>query len=246
MPAIIPSTPNNPNTLQDNSACYCKCIPPGMMMAVLIFLLDQWLKKKVEPVVPFFFANDGALRSWVDVNGTHSVSNYTLAQFQAQADYASVTTLTFTTATNLTAISGLQELPALVSLGVGRTRCLTVDCSGLIHLNNVNLSTNFTPHSECTSLIVTGCSALVGLVADKQSLTSVDISTCILLTGVHFQQNFLTQAAVDAILHQLVLHGQTGGNCVLDGAGNAAPSVAGLADKATLQGLIPPWTVTTN
>jgi hypothetical protein len=58
--------------------------------------------------------------------------------------------------------------------------------------------------------------------------------------------NLLSQAAVDAILHAFVLAGATGGSLNLGGTGNSTPSAAGLADKATLQGRVPAWTVTTN
>ncbi|MBK6800353.1 MAG: hypothetical protein IPG83_02380 [Novosphingobium sp.] len=60
------------------------------------------------------------------------------------------------------------------------------------------------------------------------------------------QNNLLTQAAVDAILAAFVAAGRTTGTRILNlgGTGNAAPSAAGLADKATLQSR--GWTVTTN
>ena len=60
------------------------------------------------------------------------------------------------------------------------------------------------------------------------------------------QNNLLTQAAVDAILAAFVAAGRTTGTRILNigGTGNAAPSAAGLADKATLESR--GWTVTTN
>ena len=63
---------------------------------------------------------------------------------------------------------------------------------------------------------------------------------------MNFFGNLLTQAAVDTILNQIVMNGLTGGALNLGGGGNAAPSLAGLADKAILEALVPPWTVTTN
>ena len=50
-----------------------------------------------------------------------------------------------------------------------------------------------------------------------------------------------TEGQSDAVLAACVAGGQTGGICILDG--NAYPSAQGLADKATLEGLTPPWTV---
>lgn len=60
------------------------------------------------------------------------------------------------------------------------------------------------------------------------------------------QNNLLTQAAVDAILAAFVAAGRTKGTRILNlgGTGNATPSTAGLANKATLQSR--GWTVTTN
>jgi hypothetical protein len=60
------------------------------------------------------------------------------------------------------------------------------------------------------------------------------------------QNNLLIQTAVDAILAAFVAAGRTTGTRILNlgGTGNAAPSAAGLADKATLQSR--GWTVTTN
>lgn len=60
--------------------------------------------------------------------------------------------------------------------------------------------------------------------------------------------NFLPQSAVDGLLAAFVAAGRTSasGTCVLNlgGTGNATPSAAGLANKATLQAR--GWTVTTN
>jgi hypothetical protein len=57
--------------------------------------------------------------------------------------------------------------------------------------------------------------------------------------------NLLPQAAIDAILAAFVTAGASGAYTLnLGGTGNASPSAAGLADKATLAGR--GWTVTTN
>jgi hypothetical protein len=65
------------------------------------------------------------------------------------------------------------------------------------------------------------------------------------LTIAYFQNNLLTQAAVDAILAAFVAAGAVGAYVLnIGGTGNATPSAAGLTNKATLQGR--GWTVTTN
>jgi hypothetical protein len=61
----------------------------------------------------------------------------------------------------------------------------------------------------------------------------------------YFQNNLLTQAAVDAILAAFVTAGAVGAYQLnAGGTGNATPSAAGLANKATL--VTRGWTVTTN
>jgi|WetSurMetagenome_2_1015567.scaffolds.fasta_scaffold38855_5 hypothetical protein len=65
------------------------------------------------------------------------------------------------------------------------------------------------------------------------------------LHAATFQNNLLTQGAVDAILAAFVLAAASGAYTLnIGGTGNATPSAAGLTDKATLQGR--GWTVTTN
>lgn len=64
------------------------------------------------------------------------------------------------------------------------------------------------------------------------------------LIEVYAQECALSQAAVDAILAQLVANGQSNGSCVLSDGTNAAPSAAGAADAATL--VSRGWTVTVN
>lgn len=65
-----------------------------------------------------------------------------------------------------------------------------------------------------------------------------------LASGVFLQRCSLTQAAVDSILSQLVANGVAGGQVSIDGSGNAAPSVAGIANATILTGR--GWTVVKN
>lgn len=66
------------------------------------------------------------------------------------------------------------------------------------------------------------------------------------LGDFEFNDNLLTQAAVDAILAAFVLAGKAAGTRILNigGTGNAAPSATGLVAKAALAAN--GWTVTTN
>lgn len=104
----------------------------------------------------------------------------------------------------------------------------------------------------CTTLSgsipsLSGCTSLASFFGYDNSITGVVGGFAVPATLIDFevQNNLLTQAAVDAILAAFVLAGATGAYTLnVGGTGNAAPSLAGAADKSTLQGR--GWTVTTN
>ena len=229
----------DPAELASLSRCHCL---GGHWRRAWIYSLCQWANN----LTPFFFALDGSLREWDDTNGNHSGILGTIAEFRAVADYPSVDSITFTTAFDTTIITGLQELPSLEVIIIGTGRFPTLDCTGLTSLRVISVNTNFFPHSELSSVTLEGCSAMERLSIRLQSITSIDISPSPLLNFLLLDQNLLTATAVDDVLHNLVLHGQTGGYLLIDGAGNAAPTAAGLADKATLEALVPPWEIYTN
>jgi len=93
--------------------------------------------------------------------------------------------------------------------------------------------------SANTSLAVFRC-------RNNQLTSWTDGTVSATLGDFQAQNNLLTQAAVDAILAAFVAAGRSTGTRTLNigGTGNATPSSAGLADKATLQSR--GWTVTTN
>ena len=93
---------------------------------------------------------------------------------------------------------------------------------------------------------LTANTALVTLYCYNNRLTGVDAGFAVrpALLNAHFESNLLTQSAVDAILAAFVAAGGLAGALSIGGSGNATPSAAGLASKATLQGL--GWTVVTN
>jgi hypothetical protein len=118
-----------------------------------------------------------------------------------------------------------------------------------------SLSTNTAlTYLNCTSNQLTGSipslstnTALTYLNCASNQLTGyAGGGVSITLGEFYAQNNLLTQAAVDAILADLVAANRTTGTRVLNlgGTGNATPSAGGLADKATL--VSRGWTVTTN
>lgn len=88
--------------------------------------------------------------------------------------------------------------------------------------------------------VSTAAGTLTSLQAYTNALTSVDLTGCDSLTSILLHQNSLNQAAVDAILAEAESWGTS--SRTLNLGGNNAPSAAGLADKATLEGR--GWTVT--
>lgn len=94
---------------------------------------------------------------------------------------------------------------------------------------------------------LSGCTALASFFGYDNAITGVaaGFAVAAALHDFEVQNNLLSQAAVDAILAAFVLAGATGAYTLnVGGTGNAAPSLAGAADKSTLQGR--GWTVTTN
>ncbi len=144
------------------------------------------------------------------------------------------------------------NIPSLsANTALSQFRCYTNQLTGSIP----SLSAN-------TALTVFSCfnNQLTGSIPSLSANTALTYFSCYSnqLTGwsggtvsatlgdFQAQNNLLMQAAVDAILAAFVAAGRTTGTRILNlgGTGNAAPSAAGLADKATLQSR--GWTVTTN
>lgn len=120
-------------------------------------------------------------------------------------------------------------------------------------LPDIRLNTNLTLWQSSTNKTfgsiqdLTYNTALVSYFAVVDNLTSFSGGTCSNTLGTfRVDDNLLTQSAVDAILAAFVAAGRASGTRVLNlgGTGNATPSAAGLADKATL--VSRGWTVTTN
>lgn len=142
-------------------------------------------------------------------------------------DCSSLATLDVSTDATLTSliVSGCNALTSINAQGTGIS---ALDVSALQGLAALSLN----GLSLLESLDASNCPLLGGVdVGDCSSLTSIDASGCA-----------LPSAVVDAILAQLDANGESGGTVDLSGGTNEAPSAAGLAAKATLEGR--GWTVT--
>lgn len=110
--------------------------------------------------------------------------------------------------------------------------------------NNVAATRIWCEGNSLTTLDVSNNPLLTVLSFYNNQLTTLDLSNNPLLINIAGHSNLLTQASVDNILATLVSHGKSTGIVNLSGAGNASPSAAGLASKATLVSRA--WNVTTN
>lgn len=149
----------------------------------------------------------------------------------------SLTSVNFTGSTNIEELrlddsdfSGginISALTNLVLLDLDQCDLPSLDLSGLSNLLYADVWGN----EDMTTINITGCSSLVDLALDSCNLT---------------------QQAVDHVLAELDIQGNTGGYVYLDGDGNAVPSAAGLVSIANLEGKgwsvyynAPPTTTTT-
>jgi hypothetical protein len=164
--------------------------------------------------------------------------------------------LTYNTA--LLSVSALScaftgSLPSLVTNTLIQTVSLSLNTfSGAIPAFGANTALTIYYCQGNTGLngdipTLSGCTTLATMYCYDNAITGVAAGFAIPATLHNFQaqNNLLSQAAVDAILAAFVLAGASGAYTLnIGGTGNAVPSLAGAADKSTLQGR--GWTVTTN
>jgi hypothetical protein len=197
-------------------------------------------------LVPYWTPSNAGI-VWTDNSGDHTIDWMT--NFQANANLASVRVVEMN-GEYITSINGLYTMPALTNLNIQANSLTNLDLSACVNLINLSASynslteVNVTRLSELAVLDVanngintldlTHNAKLLGVTASSNHLTNLDISGNPLLISVFCDVNMLTQAAVDEALRQLVVHGKNGMYAWFNGAGNAAPTAAGLGYKATL------------
>lgn len=123
---------------------------------------------------------------------------------------------------------------------------LSLDSFTTIDTNaSLTVSDTLLPSIDLSSLVTVGSGGQFSLY-NNASLTSIDISNVVFGSGnyIYLAGNALDETTVDLVLARGVASGMTDGSIDLSGGTNAAPSIAGQADKATLIGA--GVTVTTN
>jgi len=161
---------------------------------------------------------------------------------------------------NIISVDNLGLLTALNKLLVYTNGLTELDVSGVIALTELWCFGN-----SLAALDVVNLSSLIKLICYDNSITALDVAALVNLTHLHCYNNpipslevaalvnlvdfkcrncGMTEANVDNILAGLVTAGANNGTVTIDGT-NAAPSAAGLADKAILVAAPRNWAVTT-
>jgi hypothetical protein len=146
-------------------------------------------------VVAFSYSDPAIVIDWVDSGGANSGN---LAEFNAFADPATVTSLIFPTKVGITSIVGLASLPSLTILTCDGTQQPTLDLSGNPALTTVDCSSNtaltsLIPSPALTTLDCHGCTTLPALdVSTCTHLTALDCHGCTVLNPLTITPSLVT------------------------------------------------------
>ncbi len=133
----------------------------------------------------------------------------------------------------------MEDTITYVGLGDGVSEAVMAGLADA-PLTNVTLL-----YTNIVELVLPEAPTLTSLdVQHNALLTSITLPTTHAMNSVLLGVNALTEAAVDAVLANLVANATDNGMVTMNLGTNAPPSAAGLADKATLEGR--GWTVTVN
>ena len=179
-------------------------------------------------VPPIYWTPTNVAVTWNDNAGSH-ITNST-ATFLATADTETVSFLDLSGA-GLTSISNLYCLTGLTNLNLSGNALTNINVSLNLSLAILNGNQN-----SLSSIDLTQNAQLRSALLANNSLTTLNISSNALVANVYCLNNLLSQAAVDEILHQLVINGLSNGQAYLSGTGNAAPSATGQGYRSTLEG----------
>ena len=149
-------------------------------------------------------------------------------------------------ATLYTLECGYCPITSLVLNNVSTTAiCNNTLITGLLTAPAHYSQLNFSGCAALTSVNVTG-SIDFQIVGVNSGVQTVTIASSANMRRCWLRGCALTQATVDYLLHLMVLGGKNRGSALLDLGTSAAPSAAGLADKATLIAAPRLWQVLTN
>jgi hypothetical protein len=117
----------------------------------------------------------------------------------------------------------------------------TLNASNCTHLTIFDFSNT----GSLTTLTLAGCAGLTSVDCRNRALTALDVSGCTALVTLYAQLNSLNSAAVDTVLCQLNTNGAING--LVNIGGNAAPTGTGVTCANNITGLQSKgWTVIIN
>ena len=223
-------------------------ILPALFIST-IFISTIVFAKQGNPKKLFSYEPANAVVSWVDAKGIHSGS---LSIFNSTADKKTVYSINLQ-GRGITKLVLRSDLPNLRALNyIGNSVTVAPNTSGCPHLGTLyfddnlivnppdistlselrNYSGNNNPFPANTRLDTSHNLLLSTFQAYGTKVNMIDISNNRELLSMDFGGNPFTSNLVDEILHQLVMHGKTGGSLAL--YGTAKPSEAAGDDIATL------------
>lgn len=215
---------------------------------------------------PVFTAVGGTTFQWINPDGsisTGTTPNPVLDQIGRYVvkcnNWAGITIIAFTD-DHISAMENLHVFTALTTLRCFTNSLTVLDVTPLTTLTILSCHTNASlsvldvsgltvleqllcNNCSISILDVSALTLLTKLRCEDNSITSLDLALCTVLTDIRCGNNGMNEAAVDNVLAGLVTAAAINGTAILAGT-NAAPSAAGLANKAILEGR--GWTVTTN
>lgn len=191
----------------------------------------------------------GDTPDWYPGDGSGPISTVDLSHSYADAsskdgfcyfdDPLTLTVLTYGFGLLVSDFSISSECTNLTTLQLPQSTFTSLDLSAFtlldefwVHFSGSLTSLDLSANTNLTYLLAYSCSGL----------TSLDLSANTLLNNIRCDACGFSESVVDTILSDVEAYGTSGSyNLRMDGS-NAAPSAAGLADKATLEGR--GWTVT--
>lgn len=243
------ATSCNAEDLIEAARCF-EYIPRGDLPGVKSYLLCQWANHGGAPGQLIVLPADTVI-SWTDDTGVHSGTN---AEFNAMADFASVSQITFPDVLEIkVTVADFGALTTLDFTACTAIHTLEVNCPALTSLLfNLTIQSWFSTggaFSVHNSLL-----ASLALDGGDQWSSGIDLDNNPFLVSVTNRVNLdslaakvtakncaLNQTTIDLFLRDCVTSEIWGSNpstpvVDLTGGTNAQPSAAGLADKATLEG----------
>ena len=189
--------------------------------------IDVTFERTIADNVLFTYPPDATIANPITPSITGTPTNRIIATNCTNMTTLDLSNNAFTTMSKFNVINA----SSLVILTLDDNRFTSFDMSGI-----PSLGAFYCRRNRLTSLTLGSPASLQTLHCEDNSLTSLNITNATSLLDLFCTNNLLTQTAVDNILATLVASGVNGGQVWLDGLGNATPSIAGLANKAILEG----------